>query len=65
MMSSDTNDIKIADFGLSTYFDEKHKYLKGQVGTLHYMSPELVRGKKHDKSVDIWSLGVIAYQLLS
>jgi serine/threonine protein kinase len=35
------------------------------LGTPLYMSPELVLNKKYSEKVDIWSLGVITYQLLS
>lgn len=33
-------------------------------GTLDYLSPEVVEGKKHHSEVDIWSLGVLAYEFL-
>jgi len=33
-------------------------------GTPDYIAPELVLGVKYDKSVDLWALGVLAYELL-
>lgn len=33
-------------------------------GTLDYLPPEMVEGQPHDKKVDIWSLGVLAYEFL-
>lgn len=33
-------------------------------GTLDYLPPEMVEGRVHDKNVDIWSLGVLLYELI-
>jgi aurora kinase len=33
-------------------------------GTLDYLPPEMVEGKDHDAAVDLWSLGVLAYEFL-
>jgi serine/threonine protein kinase len=33
-------------------------------GTLDYLPPEMVSGSPHDKSVDLWSLGVLAYEFV-
>lgn len=33
-------------------------------GTLDYLPPEMVSGNSHDKSVDIWSVGVLLYEFL-
>ena len=57
-------EIKILDFGLSKIFGQTETSGE-RFGTLYYISPEIVSGKSHDKSTDIWSLGVIIYHLLS
>jgi aurora kinase, other len=32
---------------------------------LDYLPPEMVEGKEHDEKIDIWSLGVLCYELLT
>ena len=39
--------------------------MKKIVGTADYLAPELIRDGDHDKSVDWWALGVIAYELMT
>jgi len=60
------NKVKLTDFGSAVEF----KNMSGIGGTLNYMSPELLlnlRGNNLpiDQSIDIWSIGIVAYQLLS
>ncbi len=38
--------------------------ITGNCGTLDYLSPEMVQGKEHNYTVDIWSLGVLLYEFL-
>lgn len=55
-------DIKIADFGWSVHSPDVRRTTL--CGTLDYLPPEMVEGKKHDHTVDIWSLGVLTYEFL-
>uniref|UniRef100_A0A1A9W6G9 Aurora kinase n=1 Tax=Glossina brevipalpis TaxID=37001 RepID=A0A1A9W6G9_9MUSC len=55
-------DLKIADFGWSVH--ELNSVRTTLCGTLDYLPPEMVQGKTHTKNVDIWSLGVLCYELL-
>lgn len=57
-------DIKLADFGLATVAKEDYM-LKTSCGTLTYVAPEILRNQPYGKAVDMWSLGVITYILLS
>uniref|UniRef100_A0A8C8DU44 MAP/microtubule affinity-regulating kinase 3 n=1 Tax=Oryzias sinensis TaxID=183150 RepID=A0A8C8DU44_9TELE len=64
LLDADSN-IKIADFGFSNEFTEGSK-LDTFCGSPPYAAPELFQGKKYDgPEVDIWSLGVILYTLVS
>ena len=56
--------LKIADLGFATVFDKDKKMVE-QVGTPLYIAPEITLNAKYDSKVDIWSLGVITYILLS
>lgn len=57
-------EIKIGDFGWAIH---NPKNLKGAevVGTRYYMAPEILKGEEYDHSVDIWSLGIVAYEMLT
>jgi len=62
--SGDDADIKISDFGLSKIFAPKEKSDE-PFGTISYAAPEVLLGENYDRSVDIWSLGVVTYLLVS
>ena len=55
--------VKIADFGLACYLEDDECF-KQDVGTLGYKSPEILLKQPSDFRCDIWSLGVITYELL-
>ena len=55
-------ELKIADFGWSVHAPNSRR--QTLCGTLDYLPPEMVEGRAHDAAVDIWSLGVLAYEFL-
>jgi len=61
----DDGTAKIMDFGIAKRGDTHLTKTGMMVGTVHYMSPEQVRGKRLDGRSDVFSVGVILYQLLA
>ncbi|SPQ99993.1 Aurora kinase [Plasmodiophora brassicae] len=55
-------ELKIADFGWSVHTPNSRRMTL--CGTLDYLPPEMIEGKAHDETVDIWSLGVLTYEFL-
>lgn len=62
--TSDGADIKIVDFGLSKIIGPNETSVD-PFGTLSYVAPEVLLQKPYGKEVDLWSLGIITYLLLS
>ena len=58
--------IKIVDFGLAKLASEARATLTSSIiGTPAYMSPEQAMGESLDQRIDLWSLGVVFYELLT
>lgn len=63
ILLDENNRVKLADFGWSNY-QTIDKERKTYCGTPEYLAPEMLYKKGHDKSVDIWSVGVLMFELL-
>lgn len=56
--------IKLADFGFAKETNSEEVFMKTYCGTPITMAPEILKGKPYDKKCDVWSLGVILFQLI-
>ncbi len=52
--------VKLCDFGFARIIGEK-SFRKSVVGTPAYLAPEVLRNKGYNRSLDMWSTGVIIY----
>jgi len=66
IMITEDGQVKIMDFGLAKLANRsKLTQLGTTLGTAAYMSPEQSRGENTDHRADIWSLGVVLYEMIS
>lgn len=56
--------VKLCDFGFARIIGEK-SFRRSVVGTPAYLAPEVLRSKGYNRSLDMWSVGVIIYVSLS
>jgi len=64
VMLNERGYLKLVDFGLAKRLDPETGRTFTAVGTILYMAPELIRGKGYGFEVDVWSLGVMFYELV-
>lgn len=58
--------IKVMDFGIARFARENGRTVADKaIGSVHYISPEQARGEQTDERTDIYSVGVIMYELLT
>lgn len=57
--------IKVGDFGIAALENEIHENNGQAIGSIHYIAPEQARGNCPDARSDVYSLGVVMYEMLT
>ncbi|CAD8098984.1 unnamed protein product [Paramecium primaurelia] len=65
LLRNETQKYVIIDFGLADIYREDGQYLFKKCGTPGYCAPEILCNQIYDQKVDVYSLGVILYQMLT
>lgn len=66
VLMNGSDDVKITDFGIAMALNSTvHTKTNSVLGTVHYLSPEQARGGMATKRSDIYSLGIVFYELLT
>eukprot|EP01121_Diplochlamys_sp_Union-15-3_P020221 TRINITY_DN7830_c0_g1_i2.p1 TRINITY_DN7830_c0_g1~~TRINITY_DN7830_c0_g1_i2.p1 ORF type:complete len:477 (+),score=61.75 TRINITY_DN7830_c0_g1_i2:96-1526(+) len=63
ILANSAGDIKLADFGYAAQLTKDRRNRSTLVGSPYWIAPEIVKHQNYERPVDIWSLGVIAYEL--
>jgi len=63
ILHNSAGEVKLTDFGISRSLDATLEMAGTQIGTQIYMAPEMCQGEDYNFSVDIWSYGLVLYEL--
>lgn len=55
--------VKLGDFGIAKCFNNSLEKAKTVVGTPYYLSPEIIQNHPYSFKSDVWSLGVLLYEM--
>lgn len=66
IMITEDNIVKVTDFGIARFFNNETQTMTDKtIGSVHYISPEQAKGLKTDIKSDIYSVGIVLYELLT
>ena len=57
--------VKVADFGIAQVMSKSNTLTKEALGSVHYISPEQAKGGRVDNRSDLYSLGVVMYEMMT
>ena len=57
--------VKVADFGIARVMSKSNTLTKEALGSVHYISPEQAKGGRVDSRSDLYSLGVVMYEMIT
>ncbi len=57
--------VKVADFGIARMVAAQNTLTREALGSVHYISPEQAKGARVDNRADLYSLGVVMYEMLT
>lgn len=57
--------VKVADFGIARISSAQNTLTREALGSVHYISPEQAKGSRVDERSDLYSLGVVLYEMLT
>jgi serine/threonine-protein kinase ULK/ATG1 len=58
------HEVKIGDFGFSKLIEEGSELMTSVVGSPQYMSPQILEGVEYTSKTDVWSMGIVLYEML-
>ncbi|EGR27169.1 protein kinase domain protein [Ichthyophthirius multifiliis] len=65
ILMNSKGEVKLTDFGVAKELDQTDQKLISQRGTTAYMSPERINGDEYSFPSDIWSFGIVIYEMIT
>ena len=63
LLLTENGEVKLGSFGVATTLEQLLNNPQQMIRTMSYMAPECLVGEKYDSKSDIWSLGVVLYEM--